>query len=447
MSTINIDAESEVGQRVKASISDMLKAINFSDDIEYVAEFIVVLISNGRTPEEITQELSALFGDAITLGFVNDVFAGIRSLQGEQPKETPAFTAPFTSQEQHEDTTMQEDSQPAARQEVRFDQTPDIVGLPSQPRVYASRSNAGVAKAGLKTRGSSRGGFALKSGANFERAVGLSVDSNMGDNTNLGFGQQKRSRCQAFPHCPNRVCPNIHPTRICFAFPNCPNPPGTCGYLHPGEDDQLVQEWEQVKQARQQQQQDRPPKFSKAKIIEEVKRATQGISLCKFASVCQKELCPFGHPTPANKTAKVLTFEWCPANKECSDPACTKAHPSPNYQPVEETRPQKFAPSLESCRFGSHCTNYNCTRRHATSPVLCRDGSECTRLDCYFTHPLEEECRFGINCKNAKCAFKHPEGRVLPAPKPSVWVKDGTSDRAFAVPEDQVMEHAPVQEA
>ncbi|GME70264.1 unnamed protein product [Ambrosiozyma monospora] len=110
--------------------------------------------------------------------------------------------------------------------------------------------------------------------------------------------------------------------------------------------------------------------------------------------------------------------------------------------------------TLEQCKFGANCTNRRCPKRHATSNVMCRDGANCTRIDCYFMHPLDQDCRFGVNCRNPHCAFKHPEGRETNSGKSMVWVNDKsnggaptTSERQFAVPEDQIMEHTPLQNA
>ena len=73
----------------------------------------------------------------------------------------------------------------------------------------------------------------------------------------------------------------------------------------------------------------------------------------------------------------------------------------------------------------------------------CRAGAECRRVDCTFSHPLKEPCRFGTKCTNKVCMYQHPEGRTIAS---HTWTKDGsgnnnsTSNRSFAVSEDQIME-------
>lgn len=180
------------------------------------------------------------------------------------------------------------------------------------------------------------------------------------------------------------------------------------------------------------------------------------VTLCRFGILCSKELCPFGHPTPANKDAKVIRTRWCRQNKNCTNPECEYAHSSPNYQaPPREPKPPVqpvYNPStsyntprgvvptsLEQCKFGLYCTNQMCTKRHALSQVPCKNGLECTRLDCSFNHPLKEDCKFGNECKSKVCYYRHPDGREKNFFNGTGGGNNNNS-RLFAVPEDQVME-------
>ncbi|GEQ72358.1 hypothetical protein JCM33374_g6045 [Metschnikowia sp. JCM 33374] len=289
--------------------------------------------------------------------------------------------------------------------------------------------------------------FGLQNAANLQKALSLASPDSV--NMQPFTPRPPKGRCPDFPYCKNKECTLAHPTKKCFAYPNCPNPPGTCDYLHPSEDGALMQELEKTKQ-----------QFLDRK---NQKFAAPQVTLCKYGILCSKELCPFGHPTPANKDAKVIIQKWCRENKNCQNPACEYAHSSPNYQaPAPAAPPKPVVPkyasqpaynkytaqrtptSLEQCKFGLYCTNQSCTKRHATSAVPCRAGYNCTRMDCTFHHPIDEDCRFGNECKNSPCFFKHPDSREKALfgnhhPQSATHM---TMERPFAVAEDQVMEQA-----
>lgn len=239
-------------------------------------------------------------------------------------------------------------------------------------------------------------------------------------------GAPPRARCKKFPDCRDRNCHYAHPKHICKTYPNCPNPPGTCKYLHPSEDADIIAS--------------RPPpkKVNDPQVV-----------LCKYGVLCSKELCPFGHPTPANKDAKVIYQQWCFNNKDCTNPQCKKAHSSPNYKAPVAAKPKAltggYASTLEQCNFGKICTNPMCPRRHALSQVPCREGARCTLPYCTFSHPIEEGCRYGDECKLNPCYFRHPDGREIAlfpgdTGKPLHGNPAGPTEKTYAVGDDQVME-------
>lgn len=162
----------------------------------------------------------------------------------------------------------------------------------------------------------------------------------------------------------------------------------------------------------------------------------QGVEDCKFGAMCAKELCPYGHPTPANQSAKVMVKKWCKFNKKCGNSHCHFAHPSPF------TGQKRVATSLEQCKFNKGCTSATCPRRHATSLVACQRGDDCKLPFCTFNHTIDEECRHKNECTNKVCYFKHPDAREQNLFKLNTGASEATNERAFAVPEDQVMEQA-----
>ncbi|OBA24328.1 hypothetical protein METBIDRAFT_30630 [Metschnikowia bicuspidata var. bicuspidata NRRL YB-4993] len=490
-------------------VNELTATFNIPDDAQDTADYINMMIGQNRTASDICAEVKEVVNIPIDETFIGRVFEEIGRLellqqqmfqappqQPQQPPQQPP-AQPFQPPAPH-----QSQPQPAAEQPAVFPPplasnpfqpvapAPAPFALPTGPAASAfpapqpapqfpsgpqgqakkdahvnfskqttdARRSGGVAKAGGRAPGRGSGvskdyvsgssktpkkSFGMQSAANLQRALALAPADSV--NMQPFTPRPPKGRCADFPHCRNRECAQAHPTKKCFAYPNCPNAPGTCDYLHPAEDGALMQELEKTKQ-----------QFLDRK---NQKFAPQ-VTLCKYGILCSKELCPFGHPTPANQDAKVIIQKWCRENKACLNPACEYAHSSPNYQapapaPAPAPRPvvPKFASqpaynkytkrtptTLEQCKFGLSCTNQLCPKRHATSLVACRAGYNCTRMDCTFNHPIDEDCRFGDDCKNKPCYFRHPDGRekALFAGHPG----QPTMQRPFAVAEDQVMEQA-----
>ena len=304
------------------------------------------------------------------------------------------------------------------------------MGSASIPRGPAG--GVGKGKHNDRTNGVKRAPQALERLQNFVQngSNGNGIDSN---NNNSGIStsrfvlQPPKGRCPDHPYCKNKECTKAHPTRNCFAYPNCSNPPGTCNYLHPEEDKELIEKLAISKKEYEQ----RQLNYLLVK---------QGS--CKFGSSCAKENCPYAHPTPANPNAKIKTLDWCSAGKDCVDESCEKSHPRvPNASTKVLLPPEVIA--LEQCKFGMSCTNARCPRRHATSSVPCRLGANCTNVSCTFAHPINEPCRFGAQCNAPFCLFQHPPERQTPSS--NTWSNTATNgnsvtNRQFAVADDQVME-------
>lgn len=449
-------SETERADFQKYIAEQLAQVPNFEEDTGEVAEYIALLVNNGRPMDETVEQLNELFSGYDLSGVVAKCYEALHNYKQQQVSSSSApvsqgglllSSAP----------PSQDPSRPPEQREQHEEQ-PDLIltddnedkQIPRGPAAYARHTKNGISKNGA--RGTSRPGdgaksFAMKNPNALAKALNLTELAGSGTFINSRGQIKKKGRCHQFPHCPlGRDCVYAHPSTPCFRFQagECTNAPGTCNFLHPGEDDALIAEWEKVKAEHQEKR-----KQTQMKFIQN----NSGIAMCKFGNACTNQHCPFGHPTPANEDAKVIVLEWCPANLDCADPSCQKAHSS--LSKIREVKPLKSATaaaaekSLDPCKFGSNCTNRFCKFRHSTTPVLCRDGENCIRIDCYFSHPINQDCRFAENCKNPKCLFKHPNGKApaagqVPA-KSLTWTK--TNERQFAVPEDQVMEKAPPQES
>ncbi|PHH86420.1 hypothetical protein CDD83_10272 [Cordyceps sp. RAO-2017] len=84
----------------------------------------------------------------------------------------------------------------------------------------------------------------------------------------------------------------------------------------------------------------------------------------------------------------------------------------------------------QDCKFFPNCHNPRCPFKHPSMP-LCRNGPGCTTPDCKFTH-VKTKCRFNP-CLNPNCVFAHDEGQQGGF-KDKVWTagsKEHVSERRF----------------
>ena len=99
----------------------------------------------------------------------------------------------------------------------------------------------------------------------------------------------------------------------------------------------------------------------------------------------------------------------CNWNLQCTNKTCQYVHQSPaaplNIQ-VDMT---------QTCTFGPACKKPTCVARHP-SPALvrahqaeeqCKFFPKCTKPNCPFKHPNAPLCSFGVSCKNPSCKFTH----------------------------------------
>ncbi|RCK60604.1 Nuclear polyadenylated RNA-binding protein NAB2 [Candida viswanathii] len=429
---MKFEPDNEIGQQLKKNLMQKI-ASDFNkgeEDALDIADYIIFLIVAKKAKQAIVDEVQDTADVIISVEFIDLVYNEIAKL--EQQHELQAAGGAQQQQQQ------QQQQQPQVTLSTGQIPTGPKRQLTEEEKFELRQQRFGGVTSGPKAHG--RGGISKnrtnghhqQNNKQFTNAKRLEKVFNAagGKNGALKFvPQPPKGRCPDFPYCKNKECEKAHPSRNCFLYPDCPNPPGTCNYLHPDQDQELIAKLEKSK-----------------KEYEERRKnhlmVQQGS--CKYGMKCAKQNCPFAHPTPANPEAKIETLEWCAQGKECQNRDCTKSHPPPPTATAATTESLLSSTdlSLEQCKFGSQCTNIKCPRRHATSAVPCRAGAECRRLDCTFAHPIKEPCRFGIKCTNKSCMYQHPEGRSLPS---NTWTKDSaatTSTTSVFQSEDQVMEQA-----
>ncbi|KAL6453871.1 NAB2 Nuclear polyadenylated RNA-binding protein NAB2 [Candida maltosa Xu316] len=394
-----------------------------AEDSQDIADYIIYLIVGKKNSQEIINEVQDVADISINLEFLETIYGEIRKLEAGAAAPEQQQQQQQQSQQQQQQVSMDISQIPTAPKRVLTEQ--EKLELRQQRFGVVGRGGVGKFRNGQNANNNSHHG-------NFKRFPDAKrLEKALTDAAKHGglkfVDNPPRGRCPDFPYCKNKACERSHPTKNCFQYPNCPNPPGTCNFLHPDQDQELI------------------AKLETAKKEFEQKRTNQIMvkqGSCKYGLKCAKQSCPFAHPTPANPEAKIETLDWCAQGKNCQDPACVKSHPPPPSATGENVLSGADL-ALEQCKFGAQCTNVKCPRRHATSAVPCREGAACRRIDCTFNHPIKEPCRFGIKCMNKNCMYQHPEGRVIAS---NTWVNGAAvpsgnpMDRTFAVSEDQVME-------
>ncbi|KAJ5388221.1 hypothetical protein N7509_010762 [Penicillium cosmopolitanum] len=150
--------------------------------------------------------------------------------------------------------------------------------------------------------------------------------------------------------------------------------------------------------------------------------------VCRFNLRCTRSDCQFAHQSPAApEGTSVDVSDVCSFGGACKNRKCTGRHPSPAVRSVHQAE--------EMCRFFPHCTNPNCHFKHPSMP-LCKNGADCKTEGCKFTH-LDTACKFNP-CMNRTCPYKHAEGQRGNLGD-KVWTPNSgnhVSDRKFVANED-----------
>ncbi|KAI1756558.1 hypothetical protein F4782DRAFT_537665 [Xylaria castorea] len=147
-------------------------------------------------------------------------------------------------------------------------------------------------------------------------------------------------------------------------------------------------------------------------------------TLCKFNLTCTNKECKFAHQSPAAPPNTTVDLnDVCSFGVACKNWKCVGRHPSPATKRAHQNE--------QECKFYPNCTNAHCPFKHPDMPP-CRNGGDCNVEGCKFTH-LQTMCKFKP-CKNRYCPFKHEEGQRGTFPD-KVWTADGmqshVSERQF----------------
>ncbi|KAL6896173.1 hypothetical protein HDV57DRAFT_481510 [Trichoderma longibrachiatum] len=147
-------------------------------------------------------------------------------------------------------------------------------------------------------------------------------------------------------------------------------------------------------------------------------------TVCKYNLHCTNKDCKFAHQSPAAPPGtSVDVNDVCSFGAACKNRKCVGRHPSPAARLAHQ--------SEQDCKFFPNCQNPRCPFKHPSMP-LCRNGADCTTPNCKFTH-VKTKCRFNP-CLNPTCAFAHEEGQQGGF-KDKVWTpgqgQEHVSERKF----------------
>ena len=99
----------------------------------------------------------------------------------------------------------------------------------------------------------------------------------------------------------------------------------------------------------------------------------------------------------------------CTWNLQCTNKNCAYVHQSP-------AAPLHIQVDMnQTCSFGPACKKPTCVARHPSPAQIkahqaeeqCKFFPNCTKLNCPFKHPNMPLCQFGVSCKNLACKFTH----------------------------------------
>ncbi|KAI5206196.1 hypothetical protein E4T38_03835 [Aureobasidium subglaciale] len=125
---------------------------------------------------------------------------------------------------------------------------------------------------------------------------------------------------------------------------------------------------------------------------------------CRFQLSCTNPSCHFGHQSPAAPPGIALDLtDTCPFGAACMNKKCVGSHPSPAQK-------RAHLSTQVDCKFFPNCTNPNCPFKHPTTPP-CKNGADCPERDsgCQYSHS-DIMCRY-TPCLNPNCPYRHTDGQ------------------------------------
>lgn len=157
----------------------------------------------------------------------------------------------------------------------------------------------------------------------------------------------------------------------------------------------------------------------------DVEAPNPSTTICRFNLTCTRPDCIFVHQSPAVPPGTAIDMDVeCTFGAACRNKKCVGKHPSPAQKGAHH--------ATQECRFYPNCTNPVCPFRHPSAPP-CRNGADCSVPGCTFSHS-KIVCKFNP-CLNPQCVYKHAEGQKRGKFGDKVWsageAAEHVSERRF----------------
>ncbi|KAF2835588.1 hypothetical protein M501DRAFT_941241 [Patellaria atrata CBS 101060] len=153
-------------------------------------------------------------------------------------------------------------------------------------------------------------------------------------------------------------------------------------------------------------------------------------TMCRFNLYCTKSDCPFAHQSPAAPPGVNVDI-----SDVCTFGAACKNKKCVGRHPSPAKKLEHHA--QQPCKFWPDCTNEYCPFQH--TPKRCTNGADCVTPGCQFAHS-KIVCRFNP-CTRPQCPYKHSEGQKRGAFEDKVWKansgKEHVSERKFVNEEEE----------
>ncbi|KAJ5322936.1 hypothetical protein N7452_011225 [Penicillium brevicompactum] len=414
-----ITLESPLAQAVAHAIGPKLVEMGWSDGQESpLIEYIVLMLVNGKTQEQIATELSNDFlgldeGDTAALEFSHWLFGQVEQLN-QQINGVPSNGATgqsfppsggFNNQNKNnqqpfgegngQDAEMGEaenDSVPTGPRAMRngrggkgrmLNQINRTLDRGSDAALHRVRGN-GNGRIGNNNRGQ-RGGFNQNGRGG---RMGMQGNMQMSPENQMQLMTMLEEQARMM----SQLMPGFVPPAVNPAFQNGQNNQGRS----------LFDRVERGGQRGGKRGYNKPRGADSGDVdMEASQDQSNPDSVCRFNTRCTRPDCQLAHQSPAAPDGISLDpSDTCSYGAACKNKKCTGRHPSPAVRSAHQAEAM--------CRFFPNCTNPHCHFKHPSMPV-CRNGSDCKAEGCKFTH-IEIACKFNP-CLNPTCHYKHAEGQ------------------------------------
>ncbi|ESZ95574.1 hypothetical protein SBOR_4054 [Sclerotinia borealis F-4128] len=466
--SVEIVLDSPLAHALNASIQPKLLEVGWSTggaDDSALSEYIILMLVNGKTQEQIAAELS---GDLLNLGdddpgardFSQWLFDQVGSLNSQTSGGEFSDTGAETGQAQFGDSNVSQDADMNDTSEAGDVNVPtgpksmrNGSGGINRPRdkrmmnhltkamdrthdaaLHRVRTQSGNERINTHTRGpptgprggpvNIRGAARMQNGRGQGGMGGMPTQHGAAQNI-MGMSPQQQLELYAMLEQQSRMMAQMFTPQQQQQMMSRGGNGNSAGF--PGQGRPLHERMQHPSRPQNKEFQKRhdqqPQPQNDSSMDVEMSSSDKVDSLspdttCRFNLSCTNKDCKFAHQSPAAPPGTAIDVaDICSFGAACKNRKCVGRHPSPAQRVAHQT--------TQDCMYFPNCKNTNCPFRHPTMP-LCRNGADCTATNCTFTH-VKTMCKFNP-CLNPTCAFKHEDGQKRGKFDDKVWVADGTKE-------------------